>query len=259
MCKSVKHIVFLLFTIISVNANASEKFNYKLFDDLLNKYVEGDKVNYKGLIKEKDDLFKFTDQLAKISPDSHKEMFPLPNDKLTYWINAYNAYILETIVKDYPVKSIKDINFIGVTIWLNKNLLGGEKISFKSLEDDIIRERFKDPRIHFAINCASASCPPLINEAYLPEKLNEQIDRSTKKFVNNKYNFKVDENKKVIYISAIFDWYEDDFIDWLKLEYPKIKNPEILDYIKIYYNDTIKTEWFEFDIEINDYDWSLNE
>jgi len=259
MCISVKHIVFLLFTIISVNANASEKFNYKLFDDLLNKYVEGDKVNYKGLIKEKDDLFKFTDQLAKISPDSHKEMFPLPNDKLTYWINAYNAYILETIVKDYPVKSIKDINFIGVTIWLNKNLLGGEKISFKSLEDDIIRERFKDPRIHFAINCASASCPPLINEAYLPEKLNEQIDRSTKKFVNNKYNFKVDENKKVIYISAIFDWYEDDFIDWLKLEYPKIKNPEILDYIKIYYNDTIKTEWFEFDIEINDYDWSLNE
>ena len=259
MFKSVKYIVIIFLITSSINVSALDKFNYNLYDKLLNKYVKGEKVNYKGLIKDKEILFKFSNQLAMFSPDSHIELFPERNDKLSYWINAYNAYILETIVKDYPVESIKDINFIGVTVWLNKNVLGGEKISFKSLEDDIIRERFKDPRIHFAINCASVSCPPLLNEAYLPEKLDEQMERSTKYFINNKNNFKIDENIKVIYISAIFDWYEDDFTDWLKKEYPQMKNPVILDYIKLYYNETFLDEWYEFDIKIMDYDWSLNE
>ena len=257
--KLFKYIFICLLIFISINLNASDKFDYSLFDSLLNKYVDGEKVNYKGLVNEKENLFKFVEQLEKISPDSHEELFTTRNEKLAYWINAYNAYILETIVEDYPVESIKDINFIGVTVWLNKNLLGGEKISFKSLEDDIIRERFKDPRIHFAINCASASCPPIINEAYLPKKLEMQMEESTKAFINNESNFKVDESNKVIYISAIFDWYEDDFIDWLKTEYPQIKNPVILDYIKFYYNDTINPAWYEYDTEVNDYDWSLNE
>jgi len=259
MYKSAKYIVVFFLIATSINVIALDIFDYTFFDKLLNKYVKGEKVNYKGIINEKDVLFKFIDQLAIYSPDSHKELFPTHNDKLAYWINAYNAYILETIIKEYPVESIKDINFIGITIWLNKNMLGGDKISFKSLEDDIIRERFKDPRIHFAINCASTSCPPLLNEAYLPEKLDEQLEKSTKKFINTENNFRVDENNKVIYISAIFDWYEDDFTDWLKIEYPQKKNPVILDYIKLYYNKIILAEWYEFDIEINDYDWSLNE
>ena len=259
MLKIFKYIFIYLLLFISINLNASDKFDYGLLDSLLNKYVDGEKVNYKGLVNEKENLFRFTEQLAKISPDSHQELFITRNEKLAYWINAYNVYILQTIVEDYPVESIKDINFIGVTVWLNKNSLGGEKISFKSLEDDIIRERFKDPRIHFAINCASASCPPIINEVYLAKKLDMQMEGSTKGFINNRNNFYVDENKKVIYISAIFDWYEDDFIDWLKIEHPQNKNPVILDYIKIYYNDTIKQDWYEYDLEVNDYDWSLNE
>ena len=254
-----KNIIIYLLILISVSVNASEKFDYSLLVNLLNKYVDGEKVNYKEMVKEKENLFRFTEQLAKISPDSHEKLFPTRNDKFSYWINAYNAFILETIVKDYPVESIKDINFIGVTVWLNKNMLGGEKISFKSLEDDIIRERFKDPRIHFAINCASISCPPLINEAYFPEKLDEQMERSTKKFINNESNFRVDEDKKIIYISAIFDWYENDFIDWLKIEYPQINEPVILDYIKIYLKGSFNSEWYNFEIEVNDYDWSLNE
>ena len=137
--------------------------------------------------------------------------------------------------------------------------MGGEKISFKSLEDDIIRERFKDPRIHFTINCASVSCPPLMNEAYLPDKLDEQMDNSTKKFINNENNFKVDDTNKTIYISSIFDWYEDDFIDWIKIEHKQIKSPVILDYIEIYFDNKFNPDWYEYNIEVLDYDWSLNE
>jgi hypothetical protein len=257
--KYIKIILLLVLVFSYSNVIASDKFDYSTFDSLLNKYVVGHKVNYSGLVKEKEKLFIFTEKLGKISPDSNTEIFPTREDKLAFWINAYNAFILETIVRDYPVESIKDINFIGVTVWLNKNLLGGKKISFKSLEDDIIRERFKDPRIHFAINCASTSCPPLINEAYLPETLEQQLNKSTASFINDENNFKVDVNEKVIYISAIFDWYEDDFIEWLEIEHSEIKSPVILDYIKIYYSDKIEKEWYDFDIDVNDYDWSLNE
>lgn len=249
--------VLTLITIGQISAN--EKFDYIEYDSLLNKYVTSDKVNYKDLVKEKDKLFNFTDRIAKLSPDSHRDMFPTKNDKLAYWINAYNAYILETIIRNYPVDSIKDINFIGVTIWLNKNLIGDEEISFKSLEDDIIRERFQDPRIHFAINCASASCPPLKNRAFVPDELESQLNNSTKYFINDKDNFFVDEIEKEIYISAIFNWYEDDFTEWLEEIHPEIKDPNILDYIKLYYDGKFNEEWYTFDIEFFDYDWSLNE
>ena len=114
MLKIFKYIFIYLLLFISINLNASDKFDYGLLDSLLNKYVDGEKVNYKGLVNEKENLFRFTEQLAKISPDSHQELFITRNEKLAYWINAYNAYILQTIVEDYPVESIKDINFIGV-------------------------------------------------------------------------------------------------------------------------------------------------
>ena len=85
------------------------------------------------------------------------------------------------------------------------------------------------------------------------------MERSTKNFINNESNFRVDEDKKIIYISAIFDWYENDFIDWLKIEYPQINEPTILDYIKIFLKGSFNSEWYNFEIEVNDYDWSLNE
>jgi hypothetical protein len=257
----IKYIVVLTLA-ISAPANkifAAENFSYTNLDTLLKKYVSGNKVNYKGLLKEKDTLFKFTAGLAKISPDSDPDLFPAKNDQLAYWINAYNACILEIIIKNYPVESIKDINFIAVTVWLNKNVLGGEKISFKALEDDIIRDRFKDPRIHFAINCASASCPPLLNEAYLPEILDKQLNESTKKFINDENNFRVDETNRLIYMNAIFDWYEDDYVDWLTDTKKTSENAVILDYISIYYQGQVKQEWYKYDTEFLDYDWSLNE
>ena len=251
--------IILNFIFLISFTQASEKFDYTLLDIILKTYVSGDKVNYKDLLNDKEKLIEFTTKLAKISPDSHPELFPNKNDKLAYWINAYNAYILQTIINEYPVESIKDINFIGATIWWNKNLLGGEKISFNELEHDIIRDRFKDPRIHFAINCASISCPPLINEAYLPQTLDEQLDKSTKAFINNENNFKVDIKNKTIYMSAIFDWYEEDYIDWLIKNQKKGDDPIILDYIKLYYQKQFKEAWYYYDIEVLEYDWSLNE
>ena len=252
---------FILFTLIMVLFSFSliaQTVDYTGYNKLLNKYVKTKTVDYKGLKSEKDILLKFTRFLEEKSPDSHPGEFTTDSDKLAYWLNAYNAFILTLIVENYPVESIKDINFIGFTVWLNKNLIGGEKISFKSLEDDIIRSRFGDPRIHFAINCASASCPPLAASAYLPEQLDKQLNASAIFFINDSTNFFVDESNQTIYMSSIFDWYDDDFLTWLENE-KGIEEPDLLDYIAIYIKSGVRDEWRGYDIEFFDYDWSLND
>lgn len=248
----------LLFLLLcSVGSAQNQNPDWDLFGQLLQKYVQGNRVDYNGLIADQEQLFKITDQLSVKSPDSHPDEFKTDSDKLAYWINAYNAFILKKIVENYPVESIKDINFIGVTIWLDKNLVGGKKISFKSLEDKIIRERFRDARIHFAINCASISCPPLQNFAYRGDKLDFQLDLAAKKFINNKNNIKIDVSNQKIYISAIFDWYEEDFLEW-EHQGRKITGDHILDYIKLYYDGEINADYYDFELIPMEYDWGLN-
>jgi hypothetical protein len=255
--QSLPYILIILLFLLS-DGTLIAQFDITEFDTLLKKCVVGDKVNYKLLLEEKEVLFSFTDKLGNISPHSHPEQFKSKNERLAFWINAYNAFILKTIVENYPVESIKSINFIGFTVWLNKNIIGNEKISFKSLEDDIIRDEFKDPRIHFAINCASFSCPPLQALAFTAKNLDAQMDESAKEFVNNKNNFRVDDREKTIFLSSIFDWYEDDFLDWLEKS-KNIKEPHLLDYIKLYSNQEIPDIWYTYDIDYFDYDWRLND
>ena len=246
-------IYFLLYT----NALYSQ-IDYSEFDLFLQKVVKEKNVNYRLALENKDVLVRLTNSMSEISPDSHPDKFKTRNDELSYWINAYNAYILKIVMENYPVDSIKDINFIGFTIWLHKNLIGGEEISFKSLEDDIIRERYQDPRIHFAINCASFSCPPLKNKAYIPELLDKQLDESTRSFINDENNFRIDSEEGIVYLSSIFDWYDDDFLNWLNKN-KNIQEPHLLDFIKLYYDDQIIEGMYSMEIEFIDYNWQLND
>ena len=251
-------ILIIIFGCITLLTGTSAAIDYTKFDQLLKKYVHDQRVDYTGLLTEKDKLLQFTQLLGTISPDSHPEEFPTDAHKLAYWINAYNAFILQLIIEHYPVASIKDINFIGFTVWLHRNITGGEEISFKALEDDIIRARFRDPRIHFAINCASVSCPPLAASAYQPVLLNKQLDTMTTAFINDPANFHVDELNRTIYLSAIFNWYENDFLTWLSTE-KGYAAPTLLDYIALYYSGPVSRKWDEFELIYYEYDWSLND
>jgi len=257
MRQNIFNILVSILFLLGVNS-AQSQIDYSDFDLLLQKVVKGNNVNYSKLLENKDLLFSFTNILSEISPDTHPENFKSKNEQLAYWINAYNAFILKIVVENYPVESIKDIYFIGFTIWLHKNMIGGEEISFKSLEDDIIRDRFQDPRIHFAINCASFSCPPLKSKAYISEILEKQLDESTRSFINDENNFRIDKEQGKVYLSSIFDWYDDDFFEWLH----NIKNnqePHLLDYIKLYYDGQITEEFYTWVIEFTDYNWQLND
>ena len=132
------------------------------------------------------------------------------NKSLAFWINAYNANTIKLILKNYPIKSIMDLN--NGKPWDVKWIkIDQRTLSLNNIENDIIRPNYSEPRIHFAVNCAAKSCPPLLNKAWTEGNLNSNLERQTKSFINNPiYNTITSSNVEV---SKIFDWYRKDFGD----------------------------------------------
>lgn len=128
-------------------------------------------------------------------------------EQLAFHINAYNAWILHEALEKYPTKSVKDALF---TFFISKRItVAGEKMSFNRLEKDIIRPRFNEPRIHFALNCASRSCPPLRHEPYAAGPLEDQLEQQTRAYINTPKG--VIPTKDGATVSKIFEWYKEDF------------------------------------------------
>ena len=214
-----------------------DKPNHDYFDALLKKYVTVDgKVNYKGFKADDHLLEDYLSQLKNnpVHPDWTKK------EKLAYWINAYNAYTIKLIVDNYPVKSITELH--GGKPWDKKWIkLGDKTYSLNNIENDIIRPQFNEPRIHFAVNCAAKSCPPLSNSAWTPSNMEAKFEKATKQFINNpKYN-SIGKNSATV--SKIFDWYKEDFGD-------------LSAYLNKYANEPLKSGG---KIKFMDYDWGLNE
>ncbi|MFN0177085.1 MAG: DUF547 domain-containing protein [Saprospiraceae bacterium] len=211
--------------------------NHLPFDSLLQKHVsDAGKVNYKGLKADKAALDAYCQTL---SANSVQETWA-KEEKMAYWINAYNAFTLKLIVDNYPTKSI--LNFDGGKTWdVRRIKIGDKKYSLNNIENDILRPQFKDARIHFAINCAAKSCPPLWNRAYTAENLEDALEARTREFVNNsKYNSLSAGRAQV---SKIFDWYGADFGDLKKF---------LNQYSEIKLNNTAA-------VVFNEYNWDLNE
>ena len=244
-----KRITFSFLAILSVLLVQSQPgVSHESYDELLQKYVDGDGlVDYAELKNERAKLRSYLDMLASNRPkDSWTR-----NQKLTYWINAYNAFTLELILKHYPVSSIKDIGaaikipFIN-TPWDIKFInIDDEEYDLNNIEHGIIRKEFNEPRIHFALVCAAVSCPKLQNRAYVPEKLDEQLTKAAKEFLSNpKKNEFISPDKAEL--SKIFNWYGGDFKE----------ETSLIGYINQY--APIKLEE-DADIDWKDYNWDLNE
>ncbi|MBC7921639.1 MAG: DUF547 domain-containing protein [Ferruginibacter sp.] len=221
------------------------------WDKLLKAHVSASgKVDYKGFVKDKAQLDAYLQSLSKVKPDQLAK-----EERLAFWINAYNAYTVDVIVRNYPVKSILDVR-------TNKSLVGkvagdkkvfveklrypidGKEYSLYKIEKDKLLGELFDPRIHFAINCASFSCPKLLNEAYVPAKLEAQLDAQTKSFVNDPTKNKLSANNPQL--SQIFDWYQKDFT----------RNGNVIAYLNRYADQKIDPA---AKIAYINYDWKLNE
>lgn len=222
--------------------------DHQIFDDLLNKYVdESGNVNYKGFKKEKSLFKKYLKELKTNPPDI--SLWP-KNDQMAFWINAYNAFTIELILDNYPITSIKDIGaklqipFVN-TPWDIKFIeIGGEAYDLNNIEHNILRKNFDEPRIHFAIVCASVSCPSLRAEAYVGNKLEEQLTHQAKIFLADTTKNRISQNN--IEISKIFSWFKGDFT----------KNETLISFLNQYTPVAISTD---ADISYMKYDWRLNE
>jgi hypothetical protein len=175
------------------------------FDALLRKYVStSGKVNYQGFKNEEGKLDAYLQKLEKTNIEKNWSQ----NKTLAFWINAYNANTIKLILKNYPVKSIMDLN--NGKPWDVKWIkINRRTLSLNNIENDIIRPKYKEPRIHFAVNCAAKSCPPLLNKAWTEGNLNSNLERQTKSFINNSNYNTITAGK--VEVSKIFDWYGKDF------------------------------------------------
>lgn len=217
------------------------------FTNLLKKHVDLDgMVDYKGLIT---DSLKLNAYLTKLAAGHPNDKNWSRNEQIAYWINAYNAYTLQIVMRNYPVESIKDIGgsipFTN-TVWDQKFInIEGQVYDLNNIEHGILRKQFVEPRIHFALVCASYSCPPLRNEAFEASSLDSQLVDQAKLFINDGDRNRITTDSANV--SKIFSWFSGDF---------KKTSTSVKDFINEYSEIEISEE---VDLKYNDYYWNLNE
>ncbi|WP_017444231.1 DUF547 domain-containing protein [Gayadomonas joobiniege] len=205
---------------------------------------------------------QLTDYLAALSAIKKSDFDRWGKDKrLAFLINAYNAFTVKWIIDHYPIDSIKDTGSFFSSPWSKKFIsLFGQKVSLDTIEHDWIRGsgKFNDPRIHFAVNCASVGCPALREEAYTADKLAQQLAAQATRFMSDRSRNYAD--KDVIYLSAIFDWYEEDFEQgWYSiasLYQFVLKHKKDL---SLNQKQTQQVVDESAEIDFLEYDWSLND
>ncbi len=222
----------------STTANSAVNINHEQWTGLLKTYVNSKGlVDYKGFKKNEQELDEYLDMLASQDPNNEWS----PQELLAFYINLYNAQTVKLIVENYPVESIKNIS----GAWTKgRARVDGRELSLGGIENGILR-KMNEPRVHFAINCASISCPKLLNEAYTASKINEQLDKVTKDFINSDKNEISPKNPK---ISSIFSFYPKDF--------EVNGTPDIPGYINKYSETKIDAG---APLTYIEYNWNLNE
>lgn len=221
---------------------SAANFDYDEFDALLQRYVDDEgRVNYQALRANRAALDHYVAQLAVIGPESTPDAFPTEAQRLTYWINAYNALVLFQVVERESLESVGDSKF-NFFYWTCFELDGGTT-NLYDLENEVIRDGFGEPRIHFALNCASVGCPRLPREAFVPARLEEQLQHEMQLFLSESRNVAVEEG--AIVLSELFDWFPEDFggdpVAWIREHNPALELPE------------------NAPVRFRTWDWSLNE
>ncbi len=234
---------------------------YGAYAELLAGIVHGDRVDYVTLTAQKEALGKVVASFGSLTQDS---LLALPvNDQIAFYINAYNAITLYSIVERYPkLKSIKAIS----GVWDKREWdVAGEKLTLNDIENEKLRPNYDEPRIHFGINCASIGCPPLNPTPFLGATLDEQLAVRARAFFNDPERFSYDSQKGKLHVTRIFKWFGDDF---LSNENPRPKNSSfskkdaaIVAFIAAQMPENIALDILSGakSIDHMDYDWKIND
>ncbi len=235
-----------------------ENYSDRVYLELVRKYLVdgGDKVDYaswKDSIQDINALNQQVEMIGLVSPDSHPELFPSRAQQRSYWINTYNTLVLQAVLENWPLETVRDVKISLSSrvvpgkgfFYDRKVIVGGEKTNLYNLEKQVLKQQ-KDPRLHFALNCASGSCPVLRPW----EWTDEQLDQAAREFVNDEQNVRVIE--KQVIISSIFKWYKKDFPGDIITYLQQYAEPDLEEQLQIASDDQYKLRYAK-------YDWSLND
>ena len=229
-------------------SSAEFDHDHKAFDEILKSHVKSNRVDYAAL---KANPMKLNAYLGQLAAVEEAEFYKWgEQQQLAMLINLYNAATLKLVIDHYPVKSIKNIGGLFKRPWDIKSLtLFGESTTLGHVEHGLLRKKYSEPRIHFAIVCAAEGCPPLRARAYTAAQLDSQLEEQGRAFLRDSGKNRVDAANRTVYLSKIFDWFEEDFE----------KDGSVIDFVAPYFAPAdSKALRSHFKIKYTDYDWSLN-
>jgi hypothetical protein len=232
-------ILSIFFLIITANHGFGQDISkfFNKADRFFESTIKNGKVDYDYIKSNPKDLNELLDLAQGILVSKEN-----PQKYQAFWINTYNLSVIKGIVENYPLKSPLDVpGFFDKKTYV----VGGEKRTLNDIENKLLRENFiEEARFHFVLVCGALGCPPIVNRAYLPETLEDQLERQTKLSINNPNFVRLEGNE--LLLSQIFEWYKDDFIKGGK---------SLIDFVNQYRKEKIAPNK---KVRFYPYDWSLN-
>jgi hypothetical protein len=259
MEKKMKSLVTILSLLFFTAISQAQGFDqeHKDWTDLLKKVVRtktdgSSAVDYQGVIRDPILLNRYLKNLTNLKQSEFDKFSKA--EQMAFYINAYNAFTIKLVVDHFPVKSIKKIGSVFSSPWKMKFFrLFGKEMTLDQVEHDILRKKYPDPRVHFAVNCASIGCPALRAEAFTGARLDEQLNQQAQLFLRDKSRNYIDEGAKKIYLSKIFNWFKEDFTTGSSTVQSFVA-PFITDDPQV----QEKLRKNTYDISYTDYNWDLN-
>jgi len=226
-------------------------FSHDSYNLMLGDYVnEAGMVDYKRLLVNRDALDGYVEQLAGSSPVSNPELFPTADHKNAYWINDYNQLMMRAVLDHYPIDSVTDIKVAHGVFSRIKYPVGGKRMSLDDIEKGVLLKEYSDPRVHWALTCASMSCPRIDQTAFVAANLSERLDQEARNFLQSTRAVVIDPTENTVAVSKYFDWYGKDF------------GGDAIAYITPFLSETQAAALAKTNkpsVSYMDYDWRLND
>ena len=243
---------------IEASEQATFDPTHAVWNEVLQTHVKGGGFDYAALKADRAKLDEYIAAIQSVTPEQVASWGE--KERFAFWINTYNAFTIQKVIDNYPLKSIRKLDKnLGLTTVFEQGFIplrrfdpdgDGERLSLNDIEHRILREEFKDARLHAAINCASYSCPPLRAEAFVAERLDEQLEEQMRLFVSDPERNRFDREKGRLQLSEIFKWFKDDFerdAGSVKEYVARFAAAEDADFIE------------KAKVRYIDYDWDLND
>ena len=245
-------IVIIALVSVSWRAASAAEWTYQPWDELLKRFVQAGRVDYQGLRANRAALNQWLQTLSAANPD---QLGSERRQQLAFWINAYNACVFQGVLEHAPLASVRDVKGFFDKITYR---VAGEMLTLNQMEAK--GRAFEDWRIHVAVVCASTSCPPLRSEAYVPERLDEQLADQARQFLRDTHHGMRLEGS-TLRVSKIFHWYAGDFLKGDNSFLHKLTPAKLLSTLRPYLEPATAEACMRHaqQLQFLDYDWSLNQ